>query len=303
MISGNQSEEYAASSVTPVSTVFSGPTVLRLMLGTALRRYREAAGFKAEEAAEVIRASHSKISRMENGRVAVKLRDIADLLTCYGITGEQERERLLSLARQAHAPGWWQQYTDVLPQWFERYIGLERAASVIRGYEVQFVHGLLQTRAYARSVIKIANAHADVGEIDRRVALRMERQRLLTEPDPPKLWAVLDEAALRRPPDGRAEMRAQLEHLLAVTELPNVTLQIIPFDRGAHSAAGGPFSILRFPAMDVPDVVFLEQLDSAVYLEDPAQVTAYLKVMDQLVLEAATPEASRELLHALLRKT
>ena len=241
----------------------SGPTALRIALGAQLRRLREAREVTTGEAAEAIRATHSKISRLERGRSAARQRDVADLLTLYGVTDEAERERMLALTRQAAAPGWWQQYNDVLPRWFELYIGLERAASVIRTYEMQFIHGLMQTEDYARAVILIANSHAPAAEIERRVSMRMKRQQMLTEPGAPELWAVLDEAALRRAPGGRKVMRAQLEHLLEITELPNVTLQIVPFDVGPHAAAGGPFTILRFPEPDLPDVVYLEQLNSA----------------------------------------
>jgi len=280
----------------------TGPTVLRMVLGATLRQYREAAGISTAQAGFKIRATHSKISRMELGRVAVKQRDVDDLLICYGVADKDERERLVELALQSAAPGWWHQYADVLPDWFERYIGLERGAAEIRGYQVQFVPGLLQTRDYARSVIRIGNRHTPEDEIDRKVRVRMERQRLLTDRQPPKVWAVLQEAALRRAPDGDAEMHAQIEHLLAVTELPYVTLQIVPFRSGPHSAAGGPFSILRFDGWDVPDVVFLEQLDSATYLDD-RQVLGYRTIWDQLAVEAAEPDESKEMLRALLRET
>jgi transcriptional regulator with XRE-family HTH domain len=280
----------------------TGPTALRIALGAQLRRLREASGITTEEAAEAIRATHSKISRLERGRTAAKQRDVADLLSLYGVTGETEREEMLMLARQSTTPGWWQQYSDVLPKWLELYVGLEEAASVIRTYEVQFVHGLMQTEDYARAVILIANAHAPAQEIDRRVSARMRRQRLLTRPAAPELWAVLDEAALRRPPDGPEVMRAQLEHLLQLTDLPNVTLQIVPFSAGPHAAAGGPFTILRFPEPDLPDLVYLEQLNSALYLDQPADVTGYMTIMNQLSVQAETPAASKDMLSALLRQ-
>ncbi|HKR68218.1 MAG TPA: helix-turn-helix transcriptional regulator [Streptosporangiaceae bacterium] len=280
----------------------SGPTVLRLALGAQLRRLREASNLTTGEAAEAIRATHSKISRLERGRSAARQRDVADLLTLYGVTDEAERERLLMLTRQSAAPGWWQQYSDILPRWLELYIGLERAASVIRTYEVQFVHGLMQTEEYARAVILIANSHAPVSETERRVSVRMRRQQMLTESDAPELWAVLDEAALRRAPCGRKVMRAQLQHLLDLTELPNVTLQIVPFNVGAHAAAGGPFTILRFSEPDVPDVVYLEQLNSAMYLDQPEDVLDYTTVMNQLVVQAETGSASRAILRDLLRQ-
>jgi hypothetical protein len=308
VISGEPIEgDYAAGTGSLAPGAFpqarSGPTALRMVLGTTLRRYREAARLGEAEAGNAIRGSHSKISRIELGRVAAKQRDVGDLLTLYGVTDQQVRGRLLELARQAGAPGWWQQFADVMPDWFERYLGLERAASEIRGYEVQFVHGLLQTQGYARAVSKIGNQHVSAEEIERKVALRMERQRLLTDPAPPRIWAVLDEAALRRSPNGPETMRGQLRHLLEVTGLPHVRLQIVPFRNGAHPASGGPCSILRFDGWDIPDVVFLEQRSSALYLDDPDQVRDYRIMMDNLVTQAVTPEASREMLAAILRET
>jgi transcriptional regulator with XRE-family HTH domain len=296
-----------ARDTAPAWTAFAspspGPTALRIALGTQLRRLREASNITSAQAADAIRATPSKISRLERGRTTARQRDVADLLSLYGITGHAEREQLLELARQAGAQGWWQQYSDVLPRWFESYVGLERAASIIRNYEVQFVQGLLQTEDYARAVIVISNAHAPEEEVDRRVSLRMERQELLTQPGAPEFWAVLDEAALRRSPGGPMLMRAQLEHLLQITELPNVTLQIVPFDAGPHAAAGGPFSILRFPEPDLPDVVFLEQLNSAVYLDQPEEVLNYVTIMDQLCVQAATDTASRDMIWALLKQS
>jgi transcriptional regulator with XRE-family HTH domain len=289
-------------SVGTLTSARSGPTVLRIALGSQLRRLREASNLTTAQAAEAIRGTHSKISRLERGRSAARPRDVADLLSLYGVTDEAEREKLLALARAASAPGWWQQYSDILPRWLELYIGLEKAASVIRTYEVQFVHGLMQTEDYARAVILISNAHASAEEIERRVSLRMQRQQLLVQPDAPELWAVLDEAALRRSPDGPDVMRAQLKHLLQITDLPNVTLQIVPFDVGPHAAAGGPFTILRFPEPDLPDVVYLEQLNSALYLDQPDDVTDYLTVMDQLCVQAVTGAASKDMLSALLKQ-
>ena len=286
----------------PIDGARSGPMALRIALGAHLRRLREASRITPAQAGEAIRATHSKISRLERGRSAAKQRDIADLLTLYGVTDEAEREQVLSLARQASTPGWWQQYNDILPRWFELYVGLEKAASIIRTFEVQFVHGLLQTEDYARAVILIANARAPAAEIDRRVSVRMKRQQLLTQPDAPELWTVLDEAVLRRPPGGPGVLRAQLEHLLEMTALPNLTLQIIPFDVGPHAAAGGPFTILRFPEPDLPDLVYLEQLDSATYLDGPDQVAQYLSVMNEICVQALSKSASKAMLRALLEQ-
>jgi len=178
-----------------VPTRSQGPTALRIALGTQLRRLREANGISAEAASYAIRASHAKISRMELGRVGFKERDVADLLTLYGITDEHERATFLALARQANLPGWWHQYSDILPSWFEMYLGLEQASSVIRTYEPQLVPGLLQTEDGARSVIQLGNPDLCEADIDRRVALRMKRQRVLTEPDGPNLWGVVGRKA------------------------------------------------------------------------------------------------------------
>jgi transcriptional regulator with XRE-family HTH domain len=276
--------------------------VLRIVLGTQLRRLREASGFTTAQAADAIRATASKISRLENGRSSARQRDVTDLLTLYGVVDRGEHEQMLALTRQAAIPGWWQPYNDVLPRWLEAYIGLEEAASVIRSYEVQFVHGLLQTEDYARAVVNIAQAGVPADEIERRVSLRMRRQQLLSRAGAPQLWAVVDEASLLRSPDGPKVMRGQLEHLLELTALPNVTLQVIGFHSGAHAAAGGPFTILRFPELDLPDVVYLEQLNSALYLDQPDEVTGYLTVMDKLCVQASDPAATKDILHAHLKE-
>jgi len=267
-------------------------TVLRMLLGSQLRRLREAAGITPDQAGYEIRGSRSKISRMENGRVSFKDRDIADLLTLYGVTSEQEREGTLELARRANAPGWWAKYSDILPDWFEMYIGLEAAASVIRTFELQFVHGLFQTEAYARAVTMLGHKSAPASEIDRRVSLRMQRQELLAAPQPPRVWSVMDEAALRRPVGGREVMRAQLRRLVEAGGLPDVTLQVVPFGHGGHAAASGSFAILRFDEPDLPDVVYIEQLTSALYLEARQDVDHYLEVMNRLSADALTPASS-----------
>ncbi|WP_049575299.1 helix-turn-helix domain-containing protein [Streptomyces sp. SBT349] len=273
-----------------------GPTVLRIVLGTHLRRLREACGITREAAGDAIRGSHAKISRLELGRVGAKERDIADLLTLYGVADESQREQFLALARQASLPGWWQRYSDVLPSWFETLIGLEEAASVIRTYEVQFIPGLLQTADYARACIRLGNPRATEREVNRRVALRMERQRFLMSPHAPKLWAVVDEAALRRPLGGDAAMREQIRHLRELSERPNITVQIAPFRVGGLAAAGGPITILRFLEPDLPDIVYLEQLNSALYLDKRDDVEDYLAVMDSLCATAEPHGRTAELL-------
>ena len=276
-----------------------GPTALRVQLGAHLRRLRESKGVSRETAGWEIRSSESKISRMELGRVSFKERDVADLLTLYGVEGD-ERVALVSLARRANSPGWWQEFGDILPSWFQSYLGLEEAASLIRTYEVQFVPGLLQTADYARAVIRLGHARASHVEIDRRIRLRQGRQELLDRPRPPHLWAVLDEAVLRRPIGGLAVMRAQLTALIAAAEHPNVRLQIISFRSGGHAAAGGPFSILRFPEPDLPDVVYVEQLTSSLYLDKRGDVDHYAAAMDQLCIEAEPPDETANFLEKAL---
>jgi transcriptional regulator with XRE-family HTH domain len=280
----------------------SGPTVLRMMLGTQLRELREAAGISPDQAGYQIRGSRSKISRLEHGRVGFKERDVADLLTLYGVTDERRRAHMLLLARQANSQGWWAKYDDVLPDWFETYVGLEQATSLIRTYELQFVPGLFQTEDYARAVTMLGHRGASAAEIERRVSLRLKRQQLLAGPEP-RVWGVIDESALRRPLGGRDAMRAQLRHLLAVAELPQVTLQVMPFERGGHSAAGGSFSILRFAEADLPDVVYIEQLTGALYLGKPDEVDHYREVMNSLSAEAETPADSERLLKKIIRTT
>jgi transcriptional regulator with XRE-family HTH domain len=280
----------------PVVSLRGSSTVLRIVLGAQLRRLREQRNITLEAAGHVIRASHSKISRMELGRVSFRIRDVADLLTLYGVTEESEREPLLALVSRANVTGWWHNYNDVLPSWFETYVGLEESATVIRNYEVQFVPGLLQSEGYARAVIRLGFASASEEELERRVRLRMARQRLLHGAESPHVWAVLDEAVLRRALGGAEVMRGQIDHLLAALDLPNVTVQIVPFSVGGHAAAGGPFSILRFSQSDLPDVVYMEQLTSAVYLEKREEVDSYLEVMERLCIEAEPASRTREIL-------
>jgi transcriptional regulator with XRE-family HTH domain len=282
------------------ATSGGGPTVLRIALGGQLRRLRERNGITREAAGEALRASDAKISRLELGRVGFKERDISDLLTLYGVRDADEREAFLNLARQANSPGWWHRYNDLLPTWFETYLGLEQSATVIRSYQPQFVHGLLQTKDYARGVIELAHGHEQVDDIDRRVELRMQRQEILDRPGAPTLWAVLDEAALRRPVGGTETLRTQIEYLIEAADRPNVTIQLLPYHVGGHAAAGGPFTILRFAEPDLPDIVYLEQLTSALYLDKRPDVDRYLAVIDTLGVQAEPPDQTRKLLTAIL---
>jgi hypothetical protein len=277
----------------------SGPTALRILLGSQLRKLREAKNVTREEAGHIIRGSESKISRMELGRVGFKERDVADLLTLYGVVDEEARAAVLDLVATANEPGWWHRFNDVLPTWFQAYVGLEEAATRIRTYEVQFVPGLLQTKEYARAVVTAGAAGIGAEEIARRVDLRLERQRIFDKPDGPVFWAVIDEAALRRPIGGVEVMRAQIEHLIDLMRQPNITIQIMPFSYGGHSAEGGAFSILRFADTDLPDVVYVEQLASALYLDKREDVDRYTEVMERLCAVSTTPDETIELLRTI----
>jgi len=267
--------------------VESGPTALRIMLGAHLRRMREGAGISRKDAGWEIRSSESKVSRMELGRVGFKERDVGDLLTLYGLQDEEERARLLALARDANNPGWWHRYGDALPGWFEPYLGLEAAAELIRTYELQFVPGLLQTPEYTRAVAQL-------------ITLRMARQQVLTRPNPIRLWAVIDEAVLRRPMGGPKVMRIQLESLIEASRQPNITLQIVPFRTGGHPATGGAFSILRFPEQDLPNIVYIEHLTSALYLDKLEDLDHYTAAMEALCVTAPPPSETKKLLVGIL---
>lgn len=279
-----------------------GPTVLRILLGAHLRRLREHAGISREDAGYHIRASGSKISRMELGRVSFKERDVSDLLAFYGIADGEERDSLLQLTREANATPWWQKYQDAAPDWFGLYVGLEEAAQLIRVYEVQFVPGLLQTEDYARAVVLQGAPGLEPEEVERRVALRLGRQKLLTRDNPPRLWAIVDEAALRRPMGGRDVLAGQIQRLMDLVSESNITLQVMPFKYGGHAAEGGAFHIMRFPEADLPDMVYVEYLTGALYIEKPEEVERYAAVMERLSVAGTSPERTREILAGLLKE-
>ncbi|MEV0224399.1 helix-turn-helix transcriptional regulator [Streptomyces sp. NPDC050704] len=281
----------------------AGPMVPRLALGARLRGLREEQDISREAAGQAIRASRSKISRMEGGRHGFKLRDVADLLTLYGVTDAAERATLLTLAEQANTPAWWQYYNDVVPAWMQTYLGAEQAASLIRCFEVQRIPGLLQTPDYARASIRLAHPGACREEIDRRVTLRMTRQRILHRQPTTQLWTVIDEAALRRPVGGLGTMRAQLKQLIEICRLPQVTVQIMPFLVGGHAAEAGPVTIVRLPGGQLPDMVYIEQLATALYPDKPNEIECYWDVMNRLVVEAESPDETPTILHRILQET
>jgi hypothetical protein len=251
------------------------------------------------EAGYHIRATESKISRLETGKVSFKERDVEDLLTFYGVLDGKERDQVLDLVREANAQGWWHSFSEVLPSWFEAFIGLESAASVVRTYEVQFVPGLLQCPQYVDAVLS-SNRAQSATDLQRRIELRQRRQAALERDDAPILWVVLDEAALRRPIGGPEVMKAQIAYLIEQAERPNITIQLLPYSVGAHAAEGGAFTLLRFAEADLPDVVYLEHLTGAQYIERPEDVEQYARAMDRISVDALHPEATLEALKALL---
>ena len=275
----------------------AGPTVVRLLLGARLRRLRQAAGITRDSAGSAIRASGSKISRLELGRTGFNQRDVSELLTLYGVA-DAERAVLLSLARQANSAGWWHSYSEVLPAWFEPYLGLEQAASIIRSYDVQFIPGLLQTPDYARAVARLVDSLSEDGA-DQLVELRMRRQQVLHRENPPHLWVVIDETALRRPIGGRAVMLAQVDYLIRMSRHAHITIQVMPFSAGGHAAVGGPMIQLRFPEGLLPDLVYQEQLDSAIYLNKPAETVRYWDILNTVATEALPPGQSVDMLRRL----
>jgi transcriptional regulator with XRE-family HTH domain len=279
-----------------------GSIVRRMLLGAQLRRLRESRGITREDAGYSIRASESKISRMELGRVSFKERDVADLLTLYGVTEEDERLAMLGLVREANAAGWWHGYGEVMPTWFQTYVGLEESAALIRTFEVQFVHGLLQTEDYIRQVIRLGHPGAADTWVERRVGLRLERQKLLVSERAPHFVAVMDEGALRRPFGTRQGMRDQIAHILEAADAPNVEVRVLPFAIGGHAAGGGAFTLLSFPESDLPDLVYLEQLTGALYIDKHDEVVEYDKAMTTLDRISLGPVESVDWLAALRRE-
>lgn len=276
--------------------------MLRMVLGGRLRKLREAAGISREDAGEAIRGSHSKISRLELGRTGFRERDLIDLLNLYQVTDPAEVEEYLALARQANASGWWHRDSDWLPKWYDTYLGLEQAATLVRSYEPRAVPELLQTPEYARALLSLAHSAEPQAAIERRVALRMGRQEILERKNPPQLWVVVEEAALRRPIGGSAVWNAQIEYLLRAVTRQNVTMQVLADHVGGPALADGAFTMLRFAESDLPDVVYLQQLTSALYLEKQADLDAYRAVANQLSVHAAPPEYTVGLLEALRRR-
>lgn len=284
------------------ATTEGGPTVLRMVLGGRLRRLREAKGLSREQAGDHIRGSDSKISRLELGRTSIRERDLVDLLGLYGVTDDEELAAFQELARQANTSGWWHRDNDWLPKWFDMYLGLEQAAQVIRCYEPRAVPELLQTPDYARALLTLAHPAESAEAIERRVALRIRRQHILNRVHPPHLWLIVEEAALTRRIGGSRIWSAQIEQLLAAARQPHVTVQVLADHVGGPALADGAFTYLRFAEADLPDIVYLQQLTGALYLDKQADLDVYRSVANLLSVHAAPPEHTPGLLAALRRR-
>jgi DNA-binding XRE family transcriptional regulator len=279
------------------------PTVLRMVLGKRLQDLRERAGLTFEQAGQALDVTHATIRRMEKAEVGLKIPYVEKLLITYGITAPEEIGGFLALAREANRPGWWHSFRDVLPDWFSAFVSLEGEASVIRAYEPHYVPGLLQTPAYARAVLRAGMPHAAAEEIERLVALRVERQALVRRADkPPLLWVVMDETVLRRAIGGRQVMREQVDALAEATELPNVRLQIMPFAAGPHPAMYGPFHIFRFQLQEIPDIAYSESLVGGVYFDERDDVTTFLEALDRMCAQAAPAQSTTAILDGMRKE-
>src|SRR5215469_2661134 len=277
-----------------------GPTVRRRRLGSELRRLRESQSMKLEEVAERLGIAPSTLSRIETGKSPTRTSYLNSMLELYGVNDPSQRQVLLEMAREGHRKGWWAIWDGVLPTGFGIYVGLEAEASSLRVYEAQVVHGLLQTEEYARAVMNTVRRQQTQEEIDRLVALRMQRQEVLTRPDPLQLWIILDEAVLRRLAGPVAMTLRQLEHLCEVSTWPNVTLQVLTFGSGLHPALGGPFAILEFPERFDPDVVYSEGVSGQAYIEErEREVRARSEAFDLLRAAALPPAESMRLIQSI----
>lgn len=278
------------------------PTVLRVVLGRRLRELRRRAGLTYDRAAAALDVTHATVRRMERAEVGLKLPYVEKLLRTYGIADQEEIDSFLALAREANRPGWWHRYRDVLPEWFSAFVALESESHVIRAYEPHYVPGLLQTEDYARAVLRAGMPHASGAEIERGVALRLERQRLLERAEPPLLWVVMDETVLRRPVGGPEVMRAQLDRLVEACSMPTVRLQVMPFAAGPHPAMYGPFHIFRFPVPELPDVAYGESLVGAVCFDRRDEVSAFQEALDRMCAQAAPVQRTEAVLEGLRKE-
>ncbi|MFI1972517.1 transcriptional regulator [Streptomyces cinnamoneus] len=278
------------------------PTVLRVVLGKRLQDLREKAGLSYEEAGRALDVTHATVRRMEKAEVGLKIPYVEKLLRVYGVLDAEEVEGFLALAREANRPGWWHRFRDVLPEWFSAFVSLEGEANLIRAYEPHYVPGLLQTEDYARAVLRAGMPHAPEADVERAVAVRRQRQALLTRDRAPLLWVVMDETVLRRPIGGPEVMRAQLDRLVEATDLPHVRLQLMPFAAGPHPAMYGPFHIFRFPIRELPDIAYAENLVGASYFDQRDDVSAFLEALDRMCAQAAPAHTTKAILGGIRKE-
>ena len=279
-----------------------GPTVRRRRLGSELRRLREARAIKLEEVADQLGLAASTLSRIETGKAPTKTAYLTALLEMYGVTDAGQRQVLIDMAREGHRKGWWAVYDDVLPTGFGIYVGLEAEATGLRVYETQVVNGLLQTPGYARAVLREVHKKDSPEQLQRLAELRLKRQEVLDQEDPPDLWLILDETVIRRPIGGPEVMVGQLKHLVEASQWPNVTLQVLPFSSGAHPALTGPFTILEFPERSDPDVVYFDSWGGPIYLEKDKEVRTCTEAFDRLRAAARSPGDSADLAGQVARE-
>jgi transcriptional regulator with XRE-family HTH domain len=274
----------------------TGPTVRRRRLGMELRRLRDGSNLKLEEVAAELGVAPSTLSRIETGKAPTKSAYLHQMLQMYGVTDPGQRQVLIDMAREGHRKGWWAEYDDVLPSGFDIFVGLEVETAAVRSYEVSVVSGLLQTADYARAVMREMFPRHSAEQIERLVDLRMMRQRRLDDDPPLELWAILDEAVIRRTVGGSECMRAQLERLVAMSGRQEVTIQVLPFSCGAHAGHGGPFSILEFPERSDAEVAYVESGAGIIYLEKEKEVRARAEAFDRLRAAALSPPDSAGLI-------
>lgn len=275
------------------------PTVRRRRLGMELRRLREASGLMIEDVAKHLECSMSRVSRIETGKSVARIRDVRDMLDLYKVGDEAQREQLLKLAKDAQQRGWWTEYESVLSAGLDTYVGLEASAASLRTFQTHLVPGLMQTEEYARALIKVGRPTESSANIDRMISLRQRRQAMLADDGTLEVWAVLDEAVLRRPIGGVTVMRAQLARLLEADELPSVTIQVLPFARGAHPGLGGAFTIIGFPDPTDLDVVYVDSPAGNIFLEKDRDVRRHTTWFDHLRAAALPPDESSDFIAAI----
>lgn len=278
------------------------PTALRVVLGRRLHDLRQQSGLTYEESAAALDVTHATVRRMEKAQVGLKVPYVEKLLRLYGVHDQQEIDAFVGLAREANRPGWWHRYRDVLPGWFSAFISLEAEAEQIRAYEPHYVPGLLQTADYAREVLRAGLPQAPDAEVDRLVALRLDRQELLTRKDPPLFWGVVDETVLRRRVGSPQQMRAQLDRLIEVAAAPHVRLQVMPYAAGLHPAMYGPFHLFRFPVPELSDVACSESLVGAAYFDQRDDVSAFREALDRMCAQAAPVHRTEAVLGAFRKE-